>query len=1216
MTDAAPVPGLNQRRDTDARGDGNNNPDVIASPPINNNIRVRNNQQNPLINVRDRLFHALFFKTALAYAQIFPKPLRRGFELFILLKALLAFFTLFYIHVAFLKSPATCLEHVKNEWPRDGVLRVEILNSDFLTYEPKEKSNNGNQPLKGFKLNKYFDLENVYGPYPASKYAKQQTQKLTKQGHSINKSYSNETLLENSKYYVDEDVDYHDVEEEQNKENIKESDKLTYDEDQYIVEYSLEYGHLRLSPATRKKLNIPVLKVVLDPSKDKCFGDSLSRYLLREFLGYDDLLMASVRVIAEQEDNKGYLRNVVTGEHYRFVSMWWAAWSSYPTAFCVMILFTVSISMLLRYSHHQIFVFIVDLLQMLEFNISARFPFAPLLTVILALVGMEAIMSEFFNDTTTAFYIILIVWIADQYDAICCHTSITKRHWLRFFYLYHFSFYAYHYRFNGQYSSLALVSSWLFIQHSMFYFFHHYELPVIIQQAQLQQVVLISRQNNQNQTQTNNNGQGGGQAGGGTDGGRTTIQRYQLINNNGNLTELIRPLLERRADIINTMRRVLLGLGWMAPVPVRMQIGNLQRINLDSIQIGPVNYGTRNPLVSYNVIRQDNSSGQQNQSNIRQERNSTESETFLNSSNGEENSSNPIDITSASTTISQESNNTINNNTNSTVTTDVIGITTNSSIIRTENLNEGNNGNDTAESNISGSVSFNSNSSVGGISSCYEHIEDDVDDSDTENKNKISKQNLFLPEKSQQHQQQKEEEIKKEKIENGEQGITNDKNKFIKDVTNEIVGTNTKVIVENNKNFQKDLPKENAREDKYETEEKSCGNDDDSNKIVEIQLSSDTEGASNFKNKYESISISASTQSKDSTKKNERENENLLKEINISGTLDLNSKTNNGIGTILSDLKPNSDKKIEEISSTEGKQPTLNIEQNSTHKIVSIFEDNKKDLSESATSGSNSSSINILKSINLNSNQNQNEPKLLSTLSPRKSLPSQSISSSLLISSESEKEIKNLNNHTSDDDVNFKNRSYSYNNKKLAYDINNDCSYQSRQNLPNYCGDESNHKDLTLGIMNINDDSNYKNSNNIKRNHSYNNENVSLNIDNNYNHHNDQSNDGVKDFDADNIIAEDACGDNSKNTSNNSNISNNMNTNVNDCGDLMPKGNCKIKLSESNFFLTTEKTANLLTSTEDEKKSTEVSQDQNLLTCGDDSKTNWKENSKENLLLE
>lgn len=117
---------------------------------------------------------------------------------------------------------------------------------------------------------------------------------------------------------------------------------------------------------------------------------------------------------------------------------------------------------------------------MLEFNGHLSFPFAPLLTVILALVGMEAIMSEFFNDTTTAFYVILIVWAADQYDAMCCHTTVTRRHWLRFFYLYHFAFYAYDYRFNGQYSGLALLTSWLFIQHSMIYFFHNYELPHIL----------------------------------------------------------------------------------------------------------------------------------------------------------------------------------------------------------------------------------------------------------------------------------------------------------------------------------------------------------------------------------------------------------------------------------------------------------------------------------------------------------------------------------------------------------------------------------------------------------------------------------------------------------------------------------------------------------------------------------------------------------------
>lgn len=139
---------------------------------------------------------------------------------------------------------------------------------------------------------------------------------------------------------------------------------------------------------------------------------------------------------------------------------------------------------------------------MLETNVTIAFPAAPLLTVILALVGMEAIMSEFFNDTTTAFYIILIVWIADQYDAICCHTNISKRHWLRFFYLYHFAFYAYHYRFNGQYSGLALFVSWLFIQHSMLYFFHHYELPAILQQARIHQIV--NQQNENIQVQGHN----------------------------------------------------------------------------------------------------------------------------------------------------------------------------------------------------------------------------------------------------------------------------------------------------------------------------------------------------------------------------------------------------------------------------------------------------------------------------------------------------------------------------------------------------------------------------------------------------------------------------------------------------------------------------------------------------------------------------------------
>lgn len=78
--------------------------------------------------------------------------------------------------------------------------------------------------------------------------------------------------------------------------------------DSYIVEYSLEYGFLRLSPNARKRLNIPVMLVPLEPSRHKCFGDSMGQFFLEYFLGYDDILMSSVKSLAENEQNKGYLR--------------------------------------------------------------------------------------------------------------------------------------------------------------------------------------------------------------------------------------------------------------------------------------------------------------------------------------------------------------------------------------------------------------------------------------------------------------------------------------------------------------------------------------------------------------------------------------------------------------------------------------------------------------------------------------------------------------------------------------------------------------------------------------------------------------------------------------------------------------------------------------------------------------------------------------------
>ncbi|XP_066157398.1 membralin isoform X1 [Euwallacea fornicatus] len=520
-------------------------PDAPNNRPQLTINRTRNHNQ--LVHIRDRLFHTLFYRGTLAYARAFPKPVRRFIEFVVLIKAFMAFFVLVYIHLSFSKTANTCLDNVVSNWPKDGILRVEIISnmedgySLKDSYAKEERLNKMGREEMGSVLGLLttkLDLE----PSTLEHHGKGMEALLNGEKQTINSqkntldehSYLNESLsatstnwswiemfTESPKKYADflfvegsettkSDTNLNStiVEARESESKVVETrliDKKkflklalfnTFLDDIYIFEYALEYGFLRLSPSARAKLNIPVKAVFLDPTRDECFGDSFTRLVLGEFLGYNDLLMTSVKAFAEKEQNRGFLKNVVTGEHYRFVNLWMAKTAYLPAIAC-MLLFTVIVSMLLRYAHHQIFVFIVDLLQMLEFNLAITFPTAPLLTVILALVGIEAIMSEFFNDTSTAFYVILIVWLADQYDAICCHTTITKRHWLKFFYLYHFVFYAYHYRFNGQYTGLSLIVHWLFIQHSMIYFFHHYELPSILQQIQFEHILIRSTQQRQ-----------------------------------------------------------------------------------------------------------------------------------------------------------------------------------------------------------------------------------------------------------------------------------------------------------------------------------------------------------------------------------------------------------------------------------------------------------------------------------------------------------------------------------------------------------------------------------------------------------------------------------------------------------------------------------------------------------------------------------------------
>ncbi|VDK79255.1 unnamed protein product [Litomosoides sigmodontis] len=454
-------------------------------------------QPNQFGAVRDRLFHAMLVRVAISYNLHVPMLAKRLIEFSSLVTAIVLLSVIVYVHHFIDETDSNCLAPFVDQWPRNGVLRVEVVKNlkKFNAYQDKLLGKKKSYEKQSESNTTVYDLKRVLmqGPIALPKELRSKPKHYHRKRSDYWSSFlTSEDSLLNLFIRADNSLKKKLFLEELNDDELDfESQDLIDDSDasfEYVVEYSLYYGLLKLPHSYRLEHNIPFLLIRLDPEVDSCFGDWVSRALMKNFIGYEDVLMSSVKALAENETDKGYLRDMITGEHYRFVTMGNPR-ASYLTALIVMLIFTFAISMLLRFSHHQIFLFIVDLLQMFELNQALVFPAAPLLTVILALVGMEAIMSEVFNDTSTAFYVILLVWIADQYDAICCHSPISKRHWLRFFYLYHYAFYAYQYRYNGQYGGLALLTSTFFILHSMIFFFHHYEMPLIIYHDRLQRII-------------------------------------------------------------------------------------------------------------------------------------------------------------------------------------------------------------------------------------------------------------------------------------------------------------------------------------------------------------------------------------------------------------------------------------------------------------------------------------------------------------------------------------------------------------------------------------------------------------------------------------------------------------------------------------------------------------------------------------------------------
>ena len=105
-----------------------------------------------------------------------------------------------------------------------------------------------------------------------------------------------------------------------------------------------------------------VIEVVLDPSKDACFGSTIGRVLLYEWFGYEWIILGLkypssyfpfnfcffLDSIVQVSGNVGYVRNTITGEQFTVRNGTNKKRMIYiPLLACA--IFTALIAMLLRY---------------------------------------------------------------------------------------------------------------------------------------------------------------------------------------------------------------------------------------------------------------------------------------------------------------------------------------------------------------------------------------------------------------------------------------------------------------------------------------------------------------------------------------------------------------------------------------------------------------------------------------------------------------------------------------------------------------------------------------------------------------------------------------------------------------------------------------------------------------------------------------------------
>lgn len=111
-------------------------------------------------------------------------------------------FVLIYIHSIFSKQPANCLKDIENLWPKDGVLRIEIIANapkNYTIEDSYEKEYGPFEPQK-LEMNETSDpaeeLSSLFQFLPNNSTSEQTTPVEVSTTHSYNSHFGSFILMQ------------------------------------------------------------------------------------------------------------------------------------------------------------------------------------------------------------------------------------------------------------------------------------------------------------------------------------------------------------------------------------------------------------------------------------------------------------------------------------------------------------------------------------------------------------------------------------------------------------------------------------------------------------------------------------------------------------------------------------------------------------------------------------------------------------------------------------------------------------------------------------------------------------------------------------------------------------------------------------------------------------------------------------------------------------